>query len=272
MIYFIITTSLIERDWNIRKNQYKLAIFSLLTFLQPHVFPKDKSNKTVEVVIVENQLANVTEKPASFLDEFGVPVLYTKTNSLPTQNKGLKEWEDIQCCIRHFNIKDDDFIVKMTGRYIVINHDTNIEQNGIGNFVRDIGNLLVLYRERFGHISNNEIGNVFQKSNAFYHNQLEFKPYFLTFLIQNCYTNNCDCIIRYGSYNDEVSTNPIKDCVTGLIGMRCKYIKQISRPKENECVEHLWANMSLNIPIEKVKRLDKLGIYICPASNSYFLV
>jgi hypothetical protein len=275
MIYIIVTTSLIENDWDVRQNQYKLAIFALIEYLRPYVFPENPHERQIQIILVENQLATIMDNPLSFLDDFGVDVIYTKSNDISTQNKGRKEWEDTQICIEKFNIKDDDFIVKMTGRYIVIHNETNVEQYGYGNFMRDIGNMYTLYNNNFPHLSSG-IGGIIQKSEDFYNNDILFKPYFLSFLIDqminNKNGNRIDCMIRYGSYNSVASIIPMKDCVTGLIGMRCKYIKMIPRPEETECVEHLWANTSLSISKDRVKIFEKLGIYISPATNAYFII
>jgi hypothetical protein len=270
MIYFIITTSLIDRDWEIRQNQNKLAIYSLLEFLKF----SNVTRNDIQPIIVENQLATVMENPSSFLDNFGIPVLYTKNNTIPTQNKGIKEWADIQYCIEKFNIQENDFVVKMTGRYVVIHNESQIGLNGHENFSRDIGRLIHIYNACLPPLSGG-IGNVLPKTPDFYNNDLRFYPSFLSFLIINMLNDNNsyhDCLIRYGSYNDPTCMVPIEDCITGLIGMRCKHIKNIPRPQEHECVEHLWAKASLNIPEERVKKFDKLGIYITPACNSYFLV
>jgi hypothetical protein len=252
-----------------------LAIFSLIEYLRPYVFPENPDEKKIQIIIVENQLATFMENPRSFLDDFGLPVLYTKSNTINTQNKGRKEWEDVQLCINKFNIKEDDFVVKITGRYIVIQQETFFEGNGQGNFVRDIGSIFNLYNQRFEKLTSG-IGNIIQKSEEFYDHNIVFKPYFLSFLVDNFIINEdkqtTDCMIRYGSYNDKVSKIPINDCVTGLIGMRCKYIKLIPEPEENDCVEHLWAKVSLQISDDKVEIFEKMGIYITPATNAYFIV
>lgn len=320
MIYIIITTSLIEKDWEIRKNQYKLAIFALIEYLRPYVFPENPQERKIQIIVVENQLATMMENPHSFLDDFGVDVIYTKSNNIATKNKGRKElediqiciekiniinddfivkisgivdvinnksnniaiknkgrkeWEDIQICIEKFNITDDDFVVKLSGRYIVIHDETIVEQYGYGNFMRDVGDMFTLYNSKYPELSSG-IGGIVQKYDDFYNNDPFFKPYFLSFLVDqfilNKNDNNIDCMIRYGSYNDVASTIPMKDCITGLIGMRCKYIKMIPRPEETECVEHLWANTSLSISNDRVKIFEKLGIYITPGDNAYFIV
>jgi hypothetical protein len=64
----------------------------------------------------------------------------------------------------------------------------------------------------------------------------------------------------------------MNDCITGLIGMKCKYIKQIEYPLNHECVEWNWAKVTYKMQDDKICILDGLGIYICPGSNNYYLV
>ena len=61
-------------------------------------------------------------------------VYYTENNFKQTGNKGLKELHDILDCIDKYNINDSDFIVKMTGRYIL---DDNSE---FINIIKNIHN------------------------------------------------------------------------------------------------------------------------------------
>jgi len=275
MIYCIVTACLLERDWEVRKQQYQLGIFSLVESLRPYIFP-ESGEPRVKVIIVENQLATVMDTPRSFLDDFGVPVMYTKTNALDINNKGTKEWEDIQTCIDRFQIQDDDFIVKMTGRYIHILETSVFEAPGRTTFQRDMTKLI----QKYNTVNpltplDNFFGGVIERYEAFYHYKIMFEPSFLQFLVKQVLeTDNppVDCMIRYGSYNDPAINYRTEDCVTGVIGMRCKYVKMIPRPAENECVEHLWARVSLTIPESRVKMFEKLGTYICPACNAYFLV
>ena len=104
-IYCIITTSLINENQEMRKMQYIRGITSLLN--------KSKDSN-IKVIIVENN--NLT---SSFLDTFNVEVNYTDTNTLPTSNYGIKELHDIFNCIKKYNIQDEDYIIKFTGRYFL---------------------------------------------------------------------------------------------------------------------------------------------------------
>ena len=106
MIYLIITVSIINRvcGYNSiqREQNYTDSIRQSLAMLPEGVQP----------IIVEN---NGMSK--SFLDNFKVPVHYTDNNKILHPHKGINELDDIKSVIRAFNIKDDDFIIKLTGRY-----------------------------------------------------------------------------------------------------------------------------------------------------------
>lgn len=213
MIFFIITTS-VYNNCSIRKMQYIYGITALQKKIQ------DFEIKDYKMIVVENN-----GKRHTFLDDLeNCEVYYTENNFLPTNNKGFKELCDIFNCIDHFKIQDSDFVVKMTGRYIL--DDTNGE---FMNRVRDI-----------------------------HHKHHDYK-----------------CVIKYGSYRKPVNYK-MDDCITGLIGMSCCYMKQIELPLENDCVEWNWGKVTRLIDDEKINilRSDKLlGIHIRPESNSqYFIV
>ena len=154
MIYFIVTTSIFN-NCSTRKNQYIEGI---------------------------NKLKKIIQDFKNMLD---CEVYYTENNFIQTGNKGLKELQDIFDCIDKYNINNTDFIVKMTGRYILDD--------------------------------NSEFMNI----------------------IKNIHNTNYDCVIKYGPYFNPVNYK-MDDCITGLIGMSCLYVKQIEKPNENECVEWKW--------------------------------
>jgi hypothetical protein len=210
MIYFLITASYFNNDEK-RKQQYTSSILKLFTFINKY--------SQIKSIIIENN-----GKRETFFDNFGIDVFYTNNNEINTQNKGIKEIKDVQDCISFYNISDDDFIVKITGRYT---------------------------------ISDNS--------------------YFMKILYSIMNDNkDIECIIRYGSYCDEYPTlYKMNDCVTGLIGMKCKYVKEIITPEENIPIEMKWAEKTFEILNEKIEIIqDKLGIYICPTGfrEEYFLI
>jgi hypothetical protein len=177
-------------------------------------FIEKMKNIDSQIIIVENN-----GKRPTFLDQFinknqNIHIFYTNNNFINTKNKGYKELMDVLDAIAFFNVQNDDFIVKITGRYI------------------------------------------FQKDTEFF-NKLVAE-------------NNYDCILRYGPYYapDE---NKINDCITGLIGLKCKYIKNINLPNENECVEWKWALATHEIQHEKKCIMTKLGIHIFPLGENYIV-
>jgi len=205
MLYFIVTTSLFK-ECHIRKSQYINGINKLKEVIY------NLNIENYKIIIIENN-----NNKNTFLDTLNCIIFYTNNNFLKTKNKGYKELQDILDCINKFNINDTDFIVKMTGRYI-------LEDN------------------------------------------CEFMS-----IIKNINNTKYDCVIKYGSYNNPVNYK-MNDCITGLIGMTCGYIKKIEKPDENECVEWKWGKVTYLIEDEKIYKVNKLGINICPGCNIYFKV
>jgi hypothetical protein len=107
MIYLIITTCVDNKYGLIgvedRKKRYIDCIGSVLGFI--------KNNPLITPIIVEN-----SGKKNTFLDDFGCNILYTN-NNLISKEKAINELQDIKDVICTYNIKDDDMIIKLTGRY-----------------------------------------------------------------------------------------------------------------------------------------------------------
>ena len=205
MIYFLVTTSLFN-NCPIRESQYRNGIINL-----KHMIQKNQINN-YKIIIIENNGERDT-----ILNNLDCEVFYTRNNLLPTSNKGYKELQDVLECIKKYNILDNDFIVKMTGRYILDN------KSSFMNIIKNLNN------------------------------------------------TKYECVIKYGSYLNPIYYK-IDDCVTGLIGMLCFYVKQIDPPTHNECVEWKWAKVTRLINNNKICSLRNLGINICPESNRYFKV
>ena len=203
MIYFILTAC-ITTDDHFRENEYLTAYSMLETSIHMNGIRDSK------IILVENN-----GQRSTYLDDIG-EVFYTTNNTLPTTNKGHKELQDVLDCIRAYNIKDDDFIVKMTGRYFI------------------------------------------QPASPFMQ------------ILNDVHTQPIECILRYGNYF--VSSEKCGDCVTGLIGMRCKYVKQIEIPAPNECVEWKWAAVTYLMDDARVINLPVLGLRIHADSATYHWV
>lgn len=112
MIYIIITTSInnkygIKNDIN-RENRYIECINQLLNLIN--------NNDNLHPIIVENN-----GKRNTFLNNLNCDVVYTENNKYKFNHKGGNELLDIKSVINTYNIQDDDTIIKLTGRYKIIN-------------------------------------------------------------------------------------------------------------------------------------------------------
>lgn len=210
-IFVVITASLIHqptikgRDINTRKAEYVKGIQSILNRCK---------GKDYKLVIVENnslldRVPYLLKKHKTFLEDFGIPVFYTRNNIYDIRNYGTKELMDIKYVIDQFGIQDHDFIVKVTGRYIL------------------------------------------DKDCPFF-DKLEERDY--------------SAIIRYGAYTNYEKERGRDNCVTGLIGLKCKYVKELYLPNEDVFIEQVWAEKIASLPEEEVCVLEKLGIFIRPAT------
>jgi len=112
MIYLIITASITNMfsaaNYEHRKRCYLDSIAKTLSFV-PH---------TIIPIIVENNGSTET-----YLNALSAEILYTNSNVAvtTTQHKGNIELEDIKIVIAAYNIKDEDTIIKITGRYALLN-------------------------------------------------------------------------------------------------------------------------------------------------------
>ena len=90
-------------------------------------------------------------------------------------------------------------------------------------------------------------------------------------IVKDIHNTKYECVIRYGYYETPVNYKT-DDCITGLIGMTCRYVKQIEKPNNDECVEWKWAKVTNLIDNDKIYLVNKLGINICPGCSEYFMV
>jgi hypothetical protein len=112
MIYLIITTSIINRygvlnDISQREERYKYAINDTLEHLPSSITP----------IIVENNGHRPTYLDNFYHNNNKVQVIYTDNNKKIFKSKGVAEFLDIIEVINRIGIKDDDVIIKLTGRY-----------------------------------------------------------------------------------------------------------------------------------------------------------
>jgi hypothetical protein len=112
MIYLIITTSINNKiginNSDHRKQRYTDSINAVLAFV--------KDDPNIKPIIVENNGPRKT-----YLDDFGCDVVYTNNNTQRFTHKGVNELLDINEVGRQYNIQNDDYIIKLTGRYRLLN-------------------------------------------------------------------------------------------------------------------------------------------------------
>ncbi len=112
--YFIVNACILDSEPSLRDEQYKNGISKLIELT------KDMEN--IQIIIVENNGAN--QKYLEDYNGVNCTTFYTNNNrNIETGNIGIKELIDVINCINRFDIGDDDFIVKMNGRY-VLNDDS----------------------------------------------------------------------------------------------------------------------------------------------------
>ena len=126
MIYIIITTSINNKigiNDNIhRQNRYIECIQQLLQLTN--------NDLTIKPIIVENNGLRQT-----YLDDLNCDVCYTTNNEINFKEKAGNELLDIKEVINKYKIADDDFIIKLTGRYKLLNlHFINLVKNNINNY------------------------------------------------------------------------------------------------------------------------------------------
>lgn len=110
---FLIITSSIQSNYqgnsmDKRVELYKKAIGNTLTLIPQSIIP----------IIVENN-----GKRETFLDLFPCTVIYTNNNQKKGFHKGVNELNDIKQVINECKIKDDDMIIKLTGRYFPLTNN-----------------------------------------------------------------------------------------------------------------------------------------------------
>lgn len=132
MIYIIVTTSIIIKvgiQNNIhRQNRYIECIKQLLNLTN------DLTNDlTIKVIVVENNGFRKT-----FLDDLKCDICYTDNNKFNFKHKGENELLDIKHVINQYKIQDDDIVIKLTGRYKLLNLDfiNLVINNDLDGFVK----------------------------------------------------------------------------------------------------------------------------------------
>lgn len=126
MIYIIITTSInnkvgIQNKIH-RQFRYIECINNLLQLIN--------NDSNIKPIIVENNGVRQT-----FLDDLKCDICYTNNNMINYKHKGENELLDIKEVIDQYNIKDEDIIIKLTGRYKLLNLNfINFVKNNINDY------------------------------------------------------------------------------------------------------------------------------------------
>ena len=126
MIYIIITTSINNKQGiknNIhRRTRYIECINNLLQLIN--------NDSNIKPIIVENNGVRQT-----YLDDLKCDICYTNNNMIKYKHKGQNELLDIKQVINQYNIKDEDIIIKLTGRYKLLNLNfINFVKNNINDY------------------------------------------------------------------------------------------------------------------------------------------
>lgn len=126
MIYIIITTSINNKvgvqNKIHRQNRYIKCITKVVELIN--------NDENIKPIIVENNGLRQT-----FLDYLKCDVCYTNNNIINYTHKGENELLDIKEVINQYNIEDDDIIIKLTGRYKLLNLNfINLVKNNINEY------------------------------------------------------------------------------------------------------------------------------------------
>ena len=110
MIYLILTASLqtqiLSTASEDRLARYQFAIQETLSCVPAWI----------QVILVENTGTGTGTGTGPF-DNLSIPVIYTENGKLPMRNKGVNEWLDVKEVINQLDMKDNDIVIKLTGRY-----------------------------------------------------------------------------------------------------------------------------------------------------------
>lgn len=115
-VFFIVTTCLLQQNFDIRKKEYTDSINTLIQEVSKYT-----NHLETYIYIVENNGARHTFlNEFTSLSEIPIKVIYTNHNQISTSNKGLKELLDFFFILQECKeINDNDIVVKLTGRYRV---------------------------------------------------------------------------------------------------------------------------------------------------------
>jgi len=112
MIYIIVTTSINNKTGVQNKIHRQLRYIECINNLIQLI----NNDSKIKPIIVENNGVRQT-----YLDNLKCDIFYTNNNMINYKHKGGNELLDIKEVINQYNIKDEDIIIKLTGRYKLLN-------------------------------------------------------------------------------------------------------------------------------------------------------
>jgi len=112
MIYIIVTTSINNKIGVQNKIHRQLRYIECINNLIQLI----NNDSKIKPIIVENNGVRQT-----YLDNLKCDIFYTNNNMINYKHKGGNELLDIKEVINQYNIKDEDIIIKLTGRYKLLN-------------------------------------------------------------------------------------------------------------------------------------------------------
>lgn len=133
MKHLIITTATIPEDIC-----YQQLGYSYVQRMKDYKLSFDHALKFRENFDTITILETVAKEKVDELEECGINVYYSKFNN-SFSNKGLNEIFHIQDFLNNSNFNDDDLIIKITGRYLMVNDNIlNIDSNIVAKYDGDI--------------------------------------------------------------------------------------------------------------------------------------
>jgi hypothetical protein len=140
---YVIATACLFNDEQRRTDEYIRGVKKMMELT------KDIPN--LKIIIVENN-----GKRPTFFDTLGPEVLYTDNNKRD-EDKGIKELRDVLQCIEHYKIKDRDFIVKFTARYLPADDSPFIK--ALPDFDKNNFDCFVKYGSAWDHKTDHSVDN-----------------------------------------------------------------------------------------------------------------
>jgi hypothetical protein len=133
MKHLIITTATISEDICLEKLGY--SYYQRISDYQRSFDCVLKMRKKFDTITI---IETVSKEKVDFLENSGIDVYYSKFDN-SFSNKGINEMYHINDFLENYKIDDDDLIIKISGRYLMITDDIlNIDFDFIAKYDGDI--------------------------------------------------------------------------------------------------------------------------------------